>query len=466
MRPSPKDQAHQPLDRSLHQAALRALGLSLSSLCLALSLSACADSTDELDGATPSAGATEPDERLDAGPPLDQNILGEREDMGGGMDEGAFIQNPPDPLPPSPEEVIASLIAPGPHQVGYQTEEISYEAPSLDGEEAETRSLKLAWWYPSADQEGSLAPYGLGPRSTRVGLGGASVLEELSEAPVLIFSHGNSGIPEQSYFLTEHFASHGWVVLAVEHRGNTLSDMSEPMYRLFELRPLDVSAALDHLEALPSEHPLAGRVSGSDWALAGHSFGGYTTLAVGGGGYQLDELLALCQDPPEEQREACAYTIGSQERYRAGFSDPRLKALIPMTPVGAELFGGERGLRQMNAPVMMMTAGLDLTLPNHREGDPLWAALDQPEGVRVDFTHAGHFSFSNACEIAMSLLESDGCGERFTPYLELHALINLYALAFAELHVLGRDWVAPVARGDVLPPQAAGLLTISLKSEP
>ena len=99
MRPSPKHQAHKPLERSLHQAALRALGLSLSSLCLALSLSACADSTDELDGATPSAGATEPDERLDAGPPLDQNILGERGDMGGGMDEDGFIQTPPDPLP-------------------------------------------------------------------------------------------------------------------------------------------------------------------------------------------------------------------------------------------------------------------------------------------------------------------------------------------------------------------------------
>lgn len=386
-------------------------------------------------------------------------------DIGGHMDgghHGGRQADPPEGGTSTPilstEEQIAQLSVKGPHYVGYFTENITYQVPVR----GDMRTLKLAWWYPTANNHGSAVPYG-GSSPTRFAQQNVDVLADLHQAPVLIFSHGNGGIAEQSFFLTEYFASHGWIVLAVEHTGNTLSNMTEEMYWLFELRPYDISAALDHLAELPSEHLLAQKVSTSHWALSGHSFGGYTTLAIGGAGYAIDDIIQICEDPPANQQEACDYTQASQERYRIGFADPRLKAFIPMTPAGAELFGGTRGLNEISAPVMMMTAGLDATLPNVREGDPLWRRLTQAESVRIDFLYAGHFTFSNACELAPLFLENDGCGDRFIPYLQAHQLINLYALAFAKRYVLGEVAMMPIIRGEHLPNGAAEELTVSVK---
>jgi predicted dienelactone hydrolase len=197
--------------------------------------------------------------------------------------------------------------------------------------------------------------------------------------------------------------------------------------------------------------------------MSGHSFGGYTTLAMGGADFNLDVVLQLCERPTPDQEEACAYSLSASERYQEGFGDPRLKALIPLTPAGANLFDNGQGLSAISAPTMLMTAALDATLPNLQEGDPLWSGLTQPNSVRIDFNRAGHFTFSNACEVASALLESDGCGPRFLPYEEAHALIKLYALAFAQQHVLNDPLMRPITRGEELPTNAVDQLTFSLR---
>ncbi len=44
--------------------------------------------------------------------------------------------------------------------------------------------------------------------------------------PLVIYSHGNGGLRYVSAFLTEHLASHGFVVMAPDHTGNTASTSS------------------------------------------------------------------------------------------------------------------------------------------------------------------------------------------------------------------------------------------------
>ena len=57
--------------------------------------------------------------------------------------------------------------------------------------------------------------------------------------PVLVFSHGNSGVRWQSPFFTEYLASHGWVVVAPDHVGNTLFDMGDvPFDEVILRRPV------------------------------------------------------------------------------------------------------------------------------------------------------------------------------------------------------------------------------------
>ncbi|MCA9546680.1 MAG: hypothetical protein KC613_19880, partial [Myxococcales bacterium] len=107
---------------------------------------------------------------------------------------------PPDMDPPAPGE-------PGPFAVGFHVETIEYAAPELEA----PRPLDLHWWYPTAASEGERVRYGNLLLRPEV-FGGAPPLADLADAPVLVFSHGNGGFGEQSYFFTEFLASHGWVV--------------------------------------------------------------------------------------------------------------------------------------------------------------------------------------------------------------------------------------------------------------
>ena len=50
--------------------------------------------------------------------------------------------------------------------------------------------------------------------------------------PVVLFSHGYGGHRRQSTFLCTHLASHGYVVAAVDHTGNTMLDVMRQMMQV------------------------------------------------------------------------------------------------------------------------------------------------------------------------------------------------------------------------------------------
>lgn len=414
-----------------------------AALFLTLAVTACNDSASQdatdLGRADLSADGLGP---LDAS--TDARADGGLEDSGG-ADAAALDASPLDAgpldasLPFAPGE-------PGPWKVGFATERIEYDSPM----DSEPRSLDLHWWYPTTAEAGSgPARYaGVFPRP-EVLLDAAAV--DRPPFPVVIFSHGNGGLAEQSYFFTEFLASHGFVVVAPDHTGNTALGPRLPMYQFFDRRPVDIIALLDFLEALPAEHRFAGRLSDA-WALAGHSFGGYTTLALGGGVFLADEIeAAACPAGVEPPSDACQWLReGATARFRNGFGDDRVKALIPMTPAGAGLMGA--GLGAIAAPVLMMTAGRDATLPDAEEGDPIWDALPAGPDLRLSFGNAGHYTFSNACTLLPGIGANDGCGEDFTPLEVAFPLINAYSLAFLRLHLLGDASAETLLEGEALDP--------------
>ncbi|MGH7804618.1 MAG: alpha/beta hydrolase family protein [Candidatus Binatia bacterium] len=112
--------------------------------------------------------------------------------------------------------------------------------------------------------------------------------------PLVVFSHGFGSHRRQSTFLCTHLASHGYVVAAVDHTGNTIIDMMqlilggntggaaearESMRGMIAARPADASFVIDRLVdgGIPE---LAGRVDAERIGISGHSFGGWTTLAT------------------------------------------------------------------------------------------------------------------------------------------------------------------------------------------
>lgn len=340
----------------------------------------------------------------------------------------------------SETDALAEWSAPGPYRVGYRSEPFTYEANDGSGE----RTLRAAIWYPTRATTGDDVLYAGVLAATGV-LGGAAPVADAGALPVVVFSHGNSGFAEQSFFLTELLATRGYLVIAIDHTGNTAFDRGGPPAAIFHWRPADVSAAIDHLEALPAGDALAGLAS-DRIAVAGHSFGGYTTLAVGGAGFAVDAVLAFCQ-VGTLPADACTSFEGNQALYRAGFLDARVDALIPMAPGATQVFGAH-GVADVALPTLLMTGGMDRTTTNADEGDPTWAQLAARAGnLRVDLATAGHFTFSDACELPLGIGADDGCGPDNIPWGQAHAIINAYAVAFLARTLRGDDAGAAVLDG-------------------
>ena len=114
-----------------------------------------------------------------------------------------------------------------------------------------------------------------------------------ARCPLVVFSHGFGGHRRQSTFLCTHLASHGYVVAAMDHTGNTIFEMfqimmeaqmgaapPEPATILSEIipaRPADASFIIDRMLAGVAGIPA---VDPARIGMSGHSFGGWTTLMV------------------------------------------------------------------------------------------------------------------------------------------------------------------------------------------
>ncbi len=392
--------------------------LGLTALAL-LALSACGDDPSGAD-----AAPAEPEAAPEATPEGEPEAEPEAEPEG---------EPEPEPEPEAEAEVLPpepwDPTQPGFYGVGYRAEEISYAPPGQD----EPRTLRVVTWYPTLDKEGEKAVYGgILPRDGV--FEGASVAID-APAPVLVFSHGSTSFAEQSFFMTEFFTSHGWIVVAMDHTGNLFRDRGGVPPEIFALRPLDVTAVIDHITTLPDDDPLADLIS-DKIALSGHSFGGYTTLAVSGASFRVDAVDLAC-DTGQLSESFCGYfqdeaTIGL---FTEGFLDPRVGVSIPQAPFGGSVFG--QGVADIDIPVLLFTAAGDITLLPEQDGEPIWAGLDGQDDLRVDFTTGGHFTFSNACGFGIGIGVDDGCGPTFiSPERAFHA-VNTYSMVFARRHLLG-----------------------------
>lgn len=377
---------------------------------------------DDLEGnnlePSPDAG---PDMVADAG-----ELADAAEDVG--VDSGREL--PPEPW---------SIYERGPYEVSWTSYEFTYDAVG----EPE-RTIRVAAWYPTWTK--------WGPRDSSTAryynlLNREGVVDTAEPAlegplPVLVFSHGNSSFAEQSFYMTEFFASHGWLVLAPDHTGNTFFDNTGAINLSSALfRPQDITALLDDVYDLPDDHIIAG-MAGDDIVMSGHSFGGFTTLSSSGADFAVDDIVAGCDSGELDQSLCDAFTPEQLDRARMGFVDDRIDVAIPQTPAGAEVF--RENLAMIDIPTLLMTAEFDVTLPNEEEGDPIWALMDAPS-VRLDMLNAGHFTYSNMCDIVPV---EDGCGEESIEPELAREIINAYSMAFARWHLWGVEEDRAIATGE------------------
>lgn len=235
--------------------------------------------------------------------------------------------------------------------------------------------------------------------------------------PVVLFSHGNGGIRFQSFFFAAHLASHGFVVVSPDHHGNTLIDavagVDDP--ESAANRPLDMSFLIDQLEAFQVDdgHFLAGVLDLDAIGMSGHSFGGYTSFALAGG----------------------SFSVGT-------FTEPRIDAIYPQAPAA---FGFDAGFfASISIPTLVIGGTLDETTPFGPNQQEPFDAL--PSGASVvglaTLRNAGHFSFSDFCEVPRDVLEfvggfDEACEPRHLPWRYAQDLINLVGLYFFDATLKG-----------------------------
>lgn len=169
--------------------------------------------------------------------------------------------------------------------------------------------------------------------------------------PMIVFSHGLGGSGRNYRYFGEHMASWGYVVVAPSHAGSDTASLVEWMRKgrdaengrdgwlrssindpeNLKNRPLDVSFVIDR-----AMKDAALGIDAERIGVAGHSFGAYTSMAVAG----------MKVDLP-----------GAPDTV---FRDPRVKAVLPMSPQGGKTMGIDDGAWDtIGAAVLFLTGTRD-----------------------------------------------------------------------------------------------------------
>jgi len=323
----------------------------------------------------------------------------------------------------------------GPYAVGRTTFEVVDPA-------RQDRRFLVDVWYPvdPEDAQGNFTVYeilfwGL---PSELALDGPPV-SHAGRFPLVVFSHGSGGIRFQSIFFTELLASHGFVVAAPDHTGNTLLDDSggELTVQKMTDRPLDVSLVITRMLA-KSEDPAdafyqtldPGRIG-----VAGHSFGGFTSLAMAAG---------FGADPPAE------IAAELPEGFEPVPPDSRVKAIVPIAPVSS--FFGDSELASIAVPTLILGGTEDSITPVEPESRRAFELI--PGDVfRVDIVGAVHFSFTNSCDLIQILVDwgipeglvafllgpgfLEPCGPGVIDVKEAQRLTNLYGISHFRRFLTG-----------------------------
>jgi predicted dienelactone hydrolase len=194
-------------------------------------------------------------------------------------------------------------------------------------------------------------------------------------SPLLVISPGLAANRSESLFieLAEHLAAQGFAVAVIDHPNSNTQQLEKLIQGLAREvmepsevvdRPRDISYLLDELERRNQD---GDRIDLQRVGVIGHSFGGYTALALAGAQIDFANLRQLCASRRFDLAAAnislmlqCEALRLPERRYH--LSDKRVQAVFVFNPIGSALFG-EAGLRQVKTPTFMVAGSKDELAP-------------------------------------------------------------------------------------------------------
>lgn len=421
-------------------------------LCLlitgSLLVAACAGSSDDTASSTPGSGTTV--------------TTAEQSDVDESAPDTSPVTDPPatDPVatapstdtpvsePPStegPESELAGFepVGVGEYEVGVQT--ITITDPLRD------RPLTTDVWFPldagvDVDADANRYTFVTGDyyESPRAIAATPDLISPDGPFPLVVYSHGSGGQRYIASDYTETLASHGYIVAAPDHTGNTaierVSGVPIDRERVALDRPLDV---IDVINAMlnPESTETVGFVSSVDpekIAVTGHSFGGFTAYAAVAG-----YANALGTSPP----------------------DDRIDAIIPLAPAVGDgvsdttLLTDER-LAAITTPQLVMVGTDDQTTPVDPNVTRAFQLTNSEPLYRVEFVDAEHQSFTDVCDYldffptldpppsqavidAIDAVASEGCSADDMPIDRVKELTNTFAVSFLDSVFADAEMITP-----------------------
>lgn len=336
----------------------------------------------------------------------------------------------------------------GPYKVGTVTYDWKDEQreETFTSEPGDPRELMVQIWYPADSQaKGHIASYITNadvfaegystilnlPKVlfTTFGYVKTHAIEsaELSQVesayPVLLFSHGFSGHKNQNTFQVEELASHGYIVVGIDHTYSSTAsvfadgrvapyvqqDLNSPSY-LDQANAgwvEDAKFVLDQVERLANDDPdnrFTGRLDLQNVGMFGHSFGGATSTQM----LMEDERIKAAMN-----LDGVLY--GKQRIPAGGLAKPFLM-------MSAD--GSLNSVQQIQEPELrQMMEGLLARYEHVAEGGNYWMKVN----------HMTHMGFTDLYLLSPLFERMEGVDVR-----QAHRLINVYSLDFFN-HYLKRQ---------------------------
>ena len=250
--------------------------------------------------------------------------------------------------------------------------------------EVDGERLTTALWYPTDEPSGRMT---LGTFSMAANPG--APLGTGSHGLVLI-SHGTGGGRLNHRGTAIRLAEAGYVVGAPEHAGDSWrDDRFSGTSTNWQRRPRQMRAVLNRLLADPE---FGRRIDPARIGAVGHSAGGYTVLALIGARADLRLLAQHCTVHIEGDPRFCGY--GRPEGRIGGrlpdLSDPRIRAVVAVAPVGA-LFG-EESFENASRSAQIHRLGADRILRRPWHADNIVKLMGSSAKLVVH-PKAHHFAF-------------------------------------------------------------------------
>jgi predicted dienelactone hydrolase len=250
-------------------------------------------------------------------------------------------------------------------------------------------TIAVALYYPTQAAERSFA---MGPFIAHVA---PRAKPEPTAKGLIVISHGQGGSELTHESLAEALARHGYLVATLRHPGDNWQDHSlieRGPAAYLEERPRHVSRVIDAVLTDPEWSPrIAKDKLGPRVGAVGHSAGGYTVLALAGGRFDLERLLAHCDAHRKEDPIFCRRRgpLAPEPGVASLVKDPRVRAIVALAPIGVVFDPGS--LESVAIPTAIYVAERDrFVVPRfHAE----WLVAHMPSATVHLVPNAWHFAF-------------------------------------------------------------------------